>query len=555
MAPYLLTKQEKDELRRKYLANVELINRYLPDRLKINANLKQFNARINDVAEQRFYKKGSEIARSIANKSAKVSAITRTLEDQRIKGKVYGLERGIYTKIVDSDDPAAAQYNRDVVKNYIEHPEATVQKRFQHLMNFNPGDMAKFYKSPDLKNYLLDYYEQNSEILDDGFQAYKTLGDYKKQLNPSMKKYLDAVGPNFELMSIATESIKLVANDGYFTYPELSDEAIGALAASDFTSDYQETFASIQRMRTSKDMFQRSKEVFTQQIDKMKENDMKIDEPGSLSKYVGFIDKGDKTNIMVSPIANFGGSLFSTGKNFRLAAINKNEVDGIKQVLDKDYISEENYQEVKKPASLLEPSYVRSRKQIVYDFALATNGKISELDCGNLGDIPASIHGSWKERILRTTSRQYNDLIKAMKNYDKPNSANYHDEGNVYRKANAYLIHKGVTSIEQCATLPPPADKRTMLCFNVMSTLAKNMDPSIERVHPGTNNVIRDNNVINNNDNNIIQKEPIVVPEAAEENNKLKATEELENGSNLKIDVDYEKNNNNIEDKPDDLEP
>ena len=51
MPPYLLTKAQKAELRRQYIANVELINEYLPEDNQIRVDLAWFNSRINDPTE------------------------------------------------------------------------------------------------------------------------------------------------------------------------------------------------------------------------------------------------------------------------------------------------------------------------------------------------------------------------------------------------------------------------------------------------------------------------------------------------------------------------
>ena len=59
--PYTLTSAEKAELRRKYIANVNRLNQYLPESEKLRVDLKWFNARINDPAEQRFYLKSKRI--------------------------------------------------------------------------------------------------------------------------------------------------------------------------------------------------------------------------------------------------------------------------------------------------------------------------------------------------------------------------------------------------------------------------------------------------------------------------------------------------------------
>lgn len=185
MPPYLLTKAQKAELRRQYIANVELINEYLPEDNQIRVDLAWFNSRINDPTEQRFYLKSRALNEKLNKKIEIGQRLATKYAHLRDRNRNYTYDRGVMFDLLPVDpgvDRRVDKYNEAIMKEYLTNPEAYAQRRIEKMMNFNPEELQQIrqYGLPDEKNFLLDYYEQNEEIIDDALRFQGTLEANKK---------------------------------------------------------------------------------------------------------------------------------------------------------------------------------------------------------------------------------------------------------------------------------------------------------------------------------------------------------------------------------------
>ena len=479
MPPYTLTSAEKTALRRKYLANIQAINRFLPADKQIQPNLKAFNAKLNDPSEQRFYKKGLEISERIKKQDQIASDLSKKIKATELNDKEYPLERSIYTRMIPSDDPRAMKYNRYIIEQYHKNPDALVQEKFQKLLQFNPGDLQKFADSKDIKNYLLDFYERNQEVIDDGFQMNKILGKDKSKLNPMLAQHLSAISGNYEMLTVASQATKLVNDDSYFTMPELDEDTISAIEDSNMTMQNEELYRSVLNKQKEKDIYEASLGEFHKAMDGLNLGGVDLDEKGALAKTIATIDQNGQKKVPISPVNKFCGNRLSQGDNFELQRFNQRAIDDINKVFKKDYIKESNFKLKEMPKGWnVDDRATTFRKELVYRYSLNNGLDISKVDSMKLGDIAGNIKGNLKEQILGTTSKQYKTFIQAMKNYENPKSYGYKDQEEVYKAANEYLIHKGVSSLADIEKLPWPGKDRAKLCWDVMDSYEKHMDPT-----------------------------------------------------------------------------
>ena len=489
--PYKLTSQEKADLRRKYIANVERLNRYLPESEKLRVDLKWFNARINDPAEQRFYLKSKRINESVVKREKIADELGKKYKFLEQKGKTYAFSRGVFTDMLEHDfDPKVKKYNEVMMRDFCNNPDAYAQRRIQNALKLDAGDLQKFFESPDLKNHLLDFYERNEEIIDDCMNFKRNVGDLKKNncFTPELLEHLEEVGNNLEVVSACASAARLVKGESFFTVPPLSEAQKEALFTSDLEEDDKKYFDDVKETVNAIASYAILEDEFTKTMKGFQKNHIDIEGPGTLSKYSGMIKRKNGEVVKMSPGLYFTGNPVAKGDEYKIVKLNSDVVKKINKAYSKDYIKETGYKHRDVPESLKWANDTRDtfRKEFVYAYATRERVGIGQVDNCNIGTLAEAIKGNWKESFFGTTSSQYKSFIKAMKSYDNENSRKYHNKRNVYDKANAYLIHKGVKTLEDVLNLPHPANKRARLCWEVMDSYEKSIKPTEGRYERGT---------------------------------------------------------------------
>lgn len=498
MPPYLLTKAQKAELKRQYLANVELINEYLPEDNKIRVDLAWFNSRINDPTEQRFYLKSRALNEKLNKKIEIGQQLATKYAHLRDRNRHYTYDRGVMFDMLPIDpgvDQRVDKYNEVIMKEYLTNPEAYAQRRIEKVMNFNPEEFQQIrqYGLPDEKNFLLDFYEQNEAIIDDALRFQGTLEDHKNDLIPELKENYKAIGGNYEMLSVASTVARLAKNEGFFTFPPLTDEQLDILDNGRFGNEHTELSNKMVNFKREIDVFNNQLEEYHNAMDALDRRDVNIslESKGALNKFAGTITRmANRPNEKISPLTVYSGNIAGQGDNFQLIKFDQQTCDKMEKPFEKDYIKETGYKHLEVPESLKWADDNRDtfRRDFVYAYSKRERVEIGKVDTVKLGSLAEAIKGDWKERLLNTTSSQYKSLIKAMNAYDNPKSRHYNDKRYVYEKANKYLIHKGVRSLQDVLNLPHPGNKRGRLCWEIMDSYEKNLPATTLRFERGTNN-------------------------------------------------------------------
>ena len=482
---YILTKQEKAELRRKYLDNVRLLNRYLPEGQKIEANMKAFNRRLDDPKEQRYYKKGLEIAKRENEKNAASTRLRAKYQHLLPPGKPDPLERLCHCELAPGNSPEAEEYNDAKIKNYMLHPEAETQRRFQKLLNADFSELEKIASSPDKDNLFLDYYEKNSALVDDAFCLIGAMSHFKKEdITPEMQKYVDSIGRSYEVICTVNEKFRHLEKDYYFTLPELTEEQKEMVCeARGFFAEHEKIHNLLQTANMYKTTNEASKAEFVQFFEEGKRNGVNFNEKGVLTKNVAVRQSDGK----VYSLLDVTRGTYSGENAPVVTQLSQEEKAGVMKMFNKDYTKEEGYEVNELPEQFQKPAGERARDEFITNKALSTGVPISEVDKKGMGGMAEEISGNFKERFFHTTSRQYKNFIRAMKDFEKPNRIDtYNNPRPVVNSANAYLIHKGVRTREQAMNLAQPGKDRALLCFDTMETFQKYLPANEPRLIPGT---------------------------------------------------------------------
>ena len=482
---YILTKQEKAELRRKYKENVRILNQYLPEGQKIQLNMKAFNRRLDDPKEQRYYKKGLELAKRENEKNAAATRLRAKYQHLLPPGKPDPLERLCHSELAPGNSPEAEEYNDAKIKNYMLHPEAETQRRFQKLLNADFSELEKISRSPDMDNLFLDYYEKNTALVDDAFCLIGAMGHFQKEdITPEMRKFVDSIGRGYEVICTVNEKFRHLEKDYYFTLPELTEEQKETVCeAKGFFGAHEELHNLLQTANMYKVTNEASKAEFIQFFEEGRRNGVDFNEKGVLTNTVAVRQSDGK----VFSLLDVTRGTYSGENAPVVTRLNAQEKAGVMKMFNKDYTKEEGYVAMDLPEQFQKPAGERARDEFITKKAMETGMPISEVDKKGMGEMAEEIKGNLKERILHTTSRQYKNFIRAMKNFEKPDRIDtYNNPRPVVNTANAYLIHKGVRTREQAMNLPQPGRDRALLCFDTMDTFQKALPANEPRLVPGT---------------------------------------------------------------------
>ena len=473
MPPYRLTSAQKADLRRKYIANVNYLNSILPEDKQIKLDLSAFDKRINDPSEQRFYLKSREIAASVKKREQIAEDLGDKLANHKIKGQKFLLNRGLYTRLLPGDDPHSKKYNEYVVKYYYKNPEEFAKNRFQKLANFDAGELYKIADSKDIKNLLLDYYEKNEEIIDDAFRMSGTL-DKVDELTPELKANFKSITGNFELLAPAMNAARLVEDEGYFTLPPINQDILEALEDNNVMNTNKALYDSIRDKNNNESTFNIAVKEFKSTMTAFKDFNIDISGPGGLNKYVGEMTDSLGKKSEISPALYYSGNPLSEGTNFKFKMLDDNTVNACKKVFTDDFSPNLGTKLKLPPTAVREDLIAKDfRRDFVFDYCLKNNIPIAQFEKKNIGEIAENIKGNVKEQIFRTTSKEYKDFIKAMKEFDDPNHHNHGDYHSINLAAQCYLVHKNVFTYEDAAKLPYPGNIRAKLCLDTIEIASK----------------------------------------------------------------------------------
>ena len=511
MPPYRLTSAQKAEFRRKYIANVNFLNSILPEDKQIKLDLKAFDKKVNDPSEQRFYLKSKEIAASVKKREQIAEELGDELASHKIKGQKFLMNRGLYTKLLPSDDPQAKKYNEYVIKFYYKNPEEWTKERFQKLANFDAGDLYKIAESKDMKNLLLDYYEKNEEIIDDAFRMSGTL-EGLNELTPELKANFKSITGNYELLGPASNVARLVTDDGYFTLPPINQDILEALEDNNVMETNKALYDSIRDNSNNQVAYDVATKEFKSTMKAFKDFKIDISGPGGLNKYVGEIEDMLGRKSPISPALYYSGNPLSEGSNFKFKMLDGNTVNACKKVFTDDFSPNLGAKLKLPPTAINEELKAKDfRRDFIYDYCLKNNLSIAKYEKKSLGEIAENLKGNLKEQIFRTTSKEYKDFIKAMKEFDDPNHHNHGDYRSVNLTAQCYLVHKGVFTYEDAVKLPPPGDARAKLCLDAIEAASKYEMPVSAREMVKKKVVFDPYDVdINAQNNDIVKEAPAV---------------------------------------------
>ena len=490
--PYKFTQEEKEEFLRKYQENITTLNNAMPEQYREDHAFKfdraAFDKNAEDPDKAWMYKKALEIRTREEKKKEIQERLEAEMADLRIPGKVYALERWLHTELIASDDPEAEAYNREMVRMYLLHPEAVVQRRMGKLLESNVEDLAALSACKNKESMMVAWSDKNSADIEAAFEAYGTVSKYEPEvMTPECAKYYGGVLRNYEVMMDASEYAKRV-NESYFTVPIVMNQAQDQIinGVYELEESHPELLKALNQnplvIKTAKDRFSNLTKFFKDAKDK--HLDLKGD--GALTGLVA------KTTKEKEPYMSVGAYLSgAAGADAVMTKLTAEEIASVKQIFKVDHTKEPGFKEPEMPEKFKTPAWQKARDEIVLKYSIKHDKPMYVFDNGGLIAIAEQYRGGLKERIFHTTSHQYNNFLQTMKDFDNEKHVNFHNSMPVKLAANDYLIHKGVKTREEAMALPSPAKERATLCFDVLESFQKAEPVTEDKMVPGTRDIVK----------------------------------------------------------------
>jgi len=467
--PYVLTEEEKQTIREQYLDNIQRINEYMPDNLKISTNLSDLNKRLNDPKEQRLYKKGLELHAREERRKALYNRLEDKYDYLRSKDKTYVLDRVLYYQFNMSDDPFAEEYNENVVANYYLHPEAMVQQEMTKVLNFDPSVMAEISKSDDMDNLLLDFYESNAQVCEYAFALKGSLKNMPDGVvNEETLKYVDSFASCYEMLEIASEGVKNITADSFFVIPDLTPEQMSYVEGTSLEEDDGELYKSIKTHSKYRNFRVNSDPQFKNFFKKAQKKGYAPYGKGAFNKMIAKQVNPDGSKKVI-PFANvFDGQYDDVKVEF--STLDDEQAKELFPIFNKDFVKSEKFVQNDFVPSV-PPTIDDKMKALRFQYAATTGLALHSVENMDLRDMIARHKGGFFERTFDTTSQEFKDLTSTINAYYDSTSPNYGSDTAVIDSADAYLKHKGVTCVADALRLDETGKGRALLCLAITGKL------------------------------------------------------------------------------------
>lgn len=423
------TEKEKDDFENQYKSAVEILNKNLPDNMKLNLDVEGLRKKMNDPKEIEIYRRSKYVQEQI-NKQHELLEKYRDENKNNLNSIRVPFKEYISCLIRTDDSEESKSFNEKLFRFYSKYSAGFMRSVLKGLCKAD----SSYYEA-----ILKDDYER-SKVYTDNFEhglLAKNIDDILKKLDEGVliNEIKDStIKPLIELKSGLGEGF--TSPDDMFTLPKMTSKQIENCRFS--TPD---SIKYLNRIEFD------SSEHFEEQ-----KNDIR------LLKERSFLDEKE-------PVLTYKAVETTLGeeKEFKdLAEGLKNNVRIVKR-------SE------KEKSRLLEITK-GARKYDVYVFGKLFVNYYNERSGKNLTSFnPEKIldnhKGGFFERLFKTTSKEYLDFVKCFKNFSDENSPDLADKDLLYASAKAYIEHKNVKNDADIEKLDSTGRERVKFCMSVIDAL------------------------------------------------------------------------------------
>ena len=506
------TDEEKKAFEVEYTKAVNAFNKVLSDDMKLDLDLEGFHKKINDPEQVEMYRRISFV-NELSAKKDKIQKYYKSTFAQKKDNKELPLDRVITTLMRADDSKESDDFNKKLMNFYYKYPNEVSQAVLKGIFKSD----SKVYEG-----ILKDDYERckvYTENFERSYMAYEVQhvldvmrsdGDLTKEIKKN---------PMIPLLQAQSSLKTKFRSTDSFAMPKLTMEQFGKITHKSIP-DTAPFFGKLTGVVLDSD-FENSKN----EIKLLKEKGYLNDKETALT-YKAIETKDGKEKEI-----NLIDALKSKDPNIKIVKRSEEEKQNMLYITNGL-----KYRYAEKQVSCFEDAYVSSYN--------AKNPQ-TKIDKFNQDIILDQNKGSFFERLFNTTSKEYKDFTKALKNYTDKDSPDFGNNRKLADAAKAYLKHKNVTDEGSIEKLDSTGRNRVKLCQTIIDAVDKAQKPVIKEIDKPVKNV-NDNKIELNVTENGPEREVVknLEQDVNIEKSKLKENNKVETkNKTVVIENDISKNN------------
>ena len=435
------SKEEKEKIIARHREIVDELNKHLPygQKLKYNENLEKELDKPESVA---LYRIGQEVH----EKQLQQKAILTQMEGKYGKRTESNcMSRSLQYVFDTSGTKEAEKYNERIYRDYMQDPAKVAYQRYKNMLDFNPREVFDTHND---KVKLAEYYLKTYPLCEEAFVFHSVVG--KSDPNKEMDEAITSMKKPLEVLAYPKNIVSTSYDLDHFAFPNMSKQQV-------------ETYYN----NAHQDILNLSPTVNAKLNGVIEEAVM--DKPW---EYFG------KLQIHDVPLES-GAFL----KNKPVERIENNGKTIDKEVIYDKLIASKQGQVVLKQRSEDEIFKIRCmNKSFTKQYTKWWGKEFQEIrgEQGNFNiDQIEKRHkgGFFENYIWHSTSKEYKEMIQAMKDFHNPESEHFGDKAHLKGKAGAYIDRKmlkqGYATVDQ---MKGTSKIRTQLALDIIEACDEEVD-------------------------------------------------------------------------------
>ena len=447
-----LTQEEKNAIIIRHRELVDEFNKYLPDDNKIPYD-NDLENKLEDEAEVKYYK----TLQAIGDRERKQKEIYQKLikDFGDMPQERLSLARTFQSALKTENTEQAKEYNENLYREYQSDPDKVFYKRYKEVLEFNP---QKLLNALDDKQKLADFYLENQTVCDDAFVYDSAISNKYFDINKDLQKSASGMSKTIESLNIAKKVCDADMVD-YFSFPKMTSEQYNMVMAGN-PSKYMTKGAPLQP-KFNQFVAPAKPEEVKAEFQAIKNHGLMLGK-GFFLRYKA-LEHDDKTNTTKEiPIEDAVKNYKSNG-NITIEERSRNEIFNLRRIndtYDREYMN------------IWQEKFAKNYKDKPFDF----------------DEIKEANKGGTFERLFNRTSKEYQEFIRTLGEYNNPESPNYMNKELLKETAQAYFDYKTERGIS-FNRIDKTGQDRLMLVSAVIQTI-NDMDNNEKEVSAKINNAI-----------------------------------------------------------------
>ena len=435
------SKEEKEQIIARHKQIVDDLNKHLPHGQKLfyNENLAKELDKPENVA---LYRIGQEVHQ----KQLQQKAILNQMEGKYGKRTESNcMSRSLQYVFDTSGTKEAQEYNERIYRDYMQDPNKVAYQRYQKILNFNPREA---FDTRNDKVKLAEYYLKTYPLCEEAFVFHSVVENGNP--TPAMKKAITSMKKPLEVLSYPKNIVNNAHDLDNFAFPNMNQQQVET-----YFNNAHEDIMNLSPTVNAKMNFVLEEAV--------------MDKPW---QYYG------KLQIHNVPL--------ESGTFLNVKPVERTENNGQvteEEVIYDKLVTSKQGQVVLKQRSEEEKFQIRCmNKSFVKQYTKWWGKEFQEIrgEQGNFNieQIEKRHKGGFFENyIWHSTSKEYKEMIQAMKDFHNPESEHFGDRTHLKGKAKGYIDRKmlkqGYATVDQ---MKGTSKARTQLALDIIEACDEEVD-------------------------------------------------------------------------------